>query len=101
MKQAKQKLSSDDVKHVADLARLDIKNEDIITFQEQLSDILDFVAKLREVDTSDVLPTSQVTGLENVFREDKIKDSLSQEAVLANASKKYKGFFVVKAIFEE
>jgi len=51
--------------------------------------------------TAQVEETSQVTGMENVFREDEIKPSLSQDEVLANAPRKYKGYFVVEAIFEE
>lgn len=98
-KQNKQ-LSTDDVKHIAYLAKLDIKEEKIKKFQKQLSQILNFVNHLAEVDTKDVTPTSQVTGLENVFREDVIKPSLSQVETLSNASRKHKGYFVVDAIFE-
>lgn len=94
-------LTTGEVRHVADLAKLKLSDEDLSKFHKQLTDIVDFVGKLQEVDTKNVEPTSQVTGLENVFREDKIKTSLPQEEVLINAKRKHKGYFVVKAIFEE
>lgn len=90
----------EEVRHVARLAKLNLSDEDVIKFQKQLTAIVEFVGKLKEVDTKDVELTSQVTGLENVFREDVIKPSLSQEETLSNASRKYKGYFVVDAIFE-
>lgn len=95
------KLTSEEVRHVANLAKLGLSEEDTAKFQKQLSSILDFVSALNEVDTKDVIPTSQVTGLENVFREDEVKPSLSQEEVLSNAPDKYKGYFRVKKVLEE
>lgn len=94
------KLTDKEVRHVAKLARLGLTEEEIAKFQKQLSGILEFVATLNEVDTKDVIPTSQVTGLENVFREDEVKPSLSQEEVLKNAPDKYKGYFRVKKVLE-
>ena len=94
-------LTDKEVRHVAKLARLGLSEEEIAKFQKQLSGILEFVAALNEVDTKDVIPTSQVTGLENVFREDEVKPSLSQEEVLANAPDKYKSYFRVKKVLEE
>ncbi len=101
MKKQNKTLTTAEVRHVAVLAKLGLSEEDILKFQKQLSGILDFVGQLNEVDTHNITPTSQVTGLENVFREDVVTPSLSQEEVLSNTKRKYKGFFVVKAIFEE
>ncbi len=101
MKKNKSSFSIEEVKHVAKLAKLGLAEEDIQKFQKQLTDIVDFVGKLQEVDTKNVEPTSQVTGLENVFREDEVKPSLSQDEVLSNAKRTYKGYFMVDAIFEE
>ena len=64
-------LSRQDVKHVANLAKLDLTEEEIKQFGHQLSEVLDYINQLNEVDTNDVLPTAQVTGLENILREDK------------------------------
>jgi len=62
------KLTTDDVKHVAKLANLPLTDEEIKKFQEQLSSVVSYIDELQEVDTKDVEPTSQTTGLENVFR---------------------------------
>lgn len=101
MKKAKTILSIEQVKHVASLAHLGLTKDEINKFQKQLSSILSFVDQLSEVETKEVIPTSQVTGLENVFREDKIMPSLSQEDVLFNAPDKYNGYFKVRPVFEE
>jgi len=85
-------LTKDDVLHVAKLAKLDLTNEEVTKFQEQLSKIVDYISQLSEVDTSNLEPTSQTTGLENVFREDKIKaDSFSQ----------HNDYFVVDAVLDK
>lgn len=89
------------VSHVAKLANLDLTDEEKKKFTSQLSSILDYFRQLNKVDTKDVEPTSQVTGLENVTREDKPSPSLSQEEVLKNTKSKHNGLFKVKAIFEE
>lgn len=87
--------------HVAKLASLPRKKEDAEKFQKQLAAILDYIKKLDEVDTKNIDPTSQVTGLENVMREDNPNPSLSQEEVLKNVKSRHNGFFKVKAIFKE
>ncbi len=63
-------ITQEQVKHIAKLARLGLKDEDVEKFSKQLSSIMEYVEKLNEVDVKDVEPTSQVTGLENVMRED-------------------------------
>ena len=89
------------VKHVALLANLKLSEKEIKKFQKQLSEILAYVDKLNELNTKGIEPTSQVTGLENVFREDEPKPSLSQKEVLSGAKNIEKGMFKIKAIFEE
>ncbi len=89
-----------DVSHVAKLANLELSKKEKEKFEKQLSSILSYVEKLNEVDTKDVLETSQVTGLENVTREDKIEPSLSQEETLSNVKSKQNGQIKVKAILE-
>lgn len=90
-----------DVKHVAKLANLPLEDEEVEKFEGQLSSILDYIKKLQEVDTSSVEETSQVTGLENVEREDETKISLPQEEVLLNTKDKHNGMFRVKTIPED
>ncbi len=97
-----------DVSHVAKLANLPLSEEEKKKFEKQLSETLDYVNQLEEIDTKGVEPTSQVTGLENVTREDVVTPSLSQEEVLKNApstgsgqaKSTHNGFFKVPAILE-
>lgn len=89
-----------DVSHVAKLASLPLSEAEKKKFEKQLSETLDYVKQLEELDTKGVEPTSQVTGLENVTREDVVTSSLPQEEVLKNAKSTYNGFFKVKAILE-
>ncbi len=89
------------VPHVAKLANLDLNDDEIAKFEKQLSAVLDYIKKLSEVDTENVEPTSQVTGLENVTREDTVSPSLPQEKILSSAKSKHNGFFVVKGILDQ
>ena len=92
-------LSSKEVRHVAELARIGLSDEEVKKFEKQLSAILDFVGKLQEIDTSKIEPLSQTTGLRNVFREDRILPSLPQKDVLMNAPAVHKSYFKTKAVF--
>lgn len=94
-------ISKDLVKHVADLANLGLSNKELIKFRDQLSSILNFVNNLNQVDTTNVEPTSQVTGLVNVFRKDEVKPSLSVDDALKNAPGKHEHYFKVNAVLEE
>jgi len=89
-----------DVSHVAKLANLQVKEEEKDKFQKQLSSILQYVNKLKEVDTKNVEATSQVTGLENVTREDEASLSLSQDEALSNSKSTFNEMFKVKAILD-
>jgi aspartyl-tRNA(Asn)/glutamyl-tRNA(Gln) amidotransferase subunit C len=66
-------LTTDEVRHIAKLAKLKLSEEEIKKFTTQLSDILGFFEQLQEVDTENVEETSQVTGLENISRIDEIE----------------------------
>lgn len=89
-----------DVKHVAKLANLPLKKDEERKFEKQLFDILNYVEKLKEVDTKNVETTSQVTGLENITRDDKTKPSLTQKEALSNVKSVHNGFIKVKAILD-
>ena len=86
------------IPHIAKLASLPIDKQEEKKLEEQLVETLTYVAMLQEIDTEKVQPTSHVTGLENVTREDTTLSSLSQAQALANAKKTHEGFFVVDAI---
>ena len=87
-----------DISHVAKLANLPISNSEGNSLQKQLEETLEFIDSLNEIDTKNIEPTSAVTGLENVIREDETSPSLSQEQALKNAKSIHNGFFRVKGI---
>jgi aspartyl-tRNA(Asn)/glutamyl-tRNA(Gln) amidotransferase subunit C len=101
MAKKRKKLTKNQVRHVARLAGLTLSKKEVAKFQQELSDILDYVAQLNEIDTLKVEPTSQVTGLENIFRKDKSAPSLSQKEVLSGAKTKLNNYFKIKGIFDE
>ncbi|MBI5044312.1 MAG: Asp-tRNA(Asn)/Glu-tRNA(Gln) amidotransferase subunit GatC [Candidatus Levybacteria bacterium] len=88
------------IPHIAKLANLEITRDQEEVFEKQLSEVLTHIEKLHEVDTTGVHETSQVTGLENIEREDKTTDSFTQEEALSQTKNATNGSFVVKGIFE-
>lgn len=90
-----------DVKHVAQLANLTLTDDELKKFETQLDETLAYIENLNEVDTKNVEPTNQVTGLENVTREDIAKPSLTQEEALSNTKSQHNGMFKVTAILED
>lgn len=86
--------------HIAKLANLPLLPSEKVKLEKQLDETIDYVRELNQINTKNVEPTSQVTGLENVTREDKAKPSLSQDEALKNTKSKHNGFFKVNAIFE-
>jgi len=95
------KLSKEEVEHVAKLARLAVSEEEKEAISRQLSEILTYIGKLNELDTSKVQPTSHVLDLSNVLRDDAIWESLPTIDVLANAPDRVYDFFRVPKIIEE
>jgi len=93
-------ISRDDVVHVAKLARLGLSEDEIGLFAEQLSAVVGYVDQIAELDLDDVPPTAHPVELTNVFREDVVKQSLSQAEVLANAPEQEDGAFVVPKIVQ-
>jgi aspartyl-tRNA(Asn)/glutamyl-tRNA(Gln) amidotransferase subunit C len=95
------KISYDEVEHVGRLARLALSEEERERMRAQLDAILTYIDKLNELDTSQVEPTSHVIPMTNVFREDKVRPSLSQDQALANAPDRQEALFRVPRILEE
>ncbi|MBI3811129.1 MAG: Asp-tRNA(Asn)/Glu-tRNA(Gln) amidotransferase subunit GatC [Nitrospirae bacterium] len=95
------KLGKEEVEHVAKLARLAVSEEEKEAFSRQLSEILTYIGKLNELDTSKVEPTSHVLDLSNVFRDDIVSESLPAADVLANAPDRESDHFRVPKIIEE
>lgn len=90
-----------DIPHVAKLANLPLSANEKTKFEKQLEETITYVEELNEVDTKNVELTSQVTGLENVTRNDETKPSLSQNQALSNSKSTHNGLFKVKGIFNE
>jgi aspartyl-tRNA(Asn)/glutamyl-tRNA(Gln) amidotransferase subunit C len=88
-------ITRDEVLHVARLARLELTEEEVERFTEQLSAILEAVAKVSELDLSEVEPTAHPLDVVNVWAEDEPRPCLTQEEALANAPDREAGFFKV------
>ena len=93
-------LSAEDVRAIADLARLELSDADVALYQRQLSDILDYFQKLQELDTSHIDPTSSVLPLKNVMRADEVGPPLTLDDVVANAPDSDGEQFRVRAVLD-
>jgi aspartyl-tRNA(Asn)/glutamyl-tRNA(Gln) amidotransferase subunit C len=78
-------ISREEVLHVARLARLELSDDEVARFQEQLSAILESVSKVSELDLSDVPPTAHPLEIANAWGEDEVRPSLTRDEVFANA----------------
>ncbi len=92
------RITLEEVKHVAHLARLEFSQKELESFKDQLDAILEFVAKLEDLDTEGVEPTNHAIEIFNCFREDKVKESLEIKDVMKNAPQGEEGSFVVPRI---
>lgn len=94
------KLSQDQVQHIADLARIELTENEKEKYAEELSSVLGYFEQLKEVKTEGVEPTSQVTGLVNVTREDIVKecDKETRKKLLDAAPMREGDYIKVKAI---
>lgn len=88
------------LKYIAHLARLNLSPEEEQKFAAQLSEVLGYIEKLKEVDVSQVEPTAHAMPLINVTRPDEIGCSMSNEVALCNAPAKANGLFIVPKIVE-
>ena len=94
------KLSSKEVEYVARLARLEITDKETEKFTAQLNDILGYIDKLNELDTTGVEPMTHAIAVTNAFREDKIIDSIGTKKSLANAPDGRGEFFRVPKVID-
>ena len=94
------KISEQDIKTVASLSRLKIREEEAQDVLFQLNKILTYVENLQALDTSHVEPTTYALPMQNVFRDDKVKPSLERELALSNAPLKEEGYFKVPRVLE-
>ena len=94
------KITIKDVAHVAGLARLRFKDDELEAMTAQLNGILDSFDKLQTVDTTGIKPSTHAVDVSNAFRDDTVMASLAQAAVLANAPNSEEGCFKVPRIIE-
>lgn len=94
-------VSLDEVRYIARLARLRFTEEEERRMAQQMSQILGYMEKLGELDTSDVSPMSHVLDLTNVFREDTAAPRITREAALRNAPDADEQYFRVPKVIEQ
>jgi aspartyl-tRNA(Asn)/glutamyl-tRNA(Gln) amidotransferase subunit C len=93
-------LSEAEVRHVAALARLDLSDKEVESLAKDMNQILGYVAKLNELNTDDVEPTTHVVEMSTPYRDDEVSRTPSVEDALANAPKTENNHFVVPSIIE-
>ncbi len=95
------KITSDDVKKVAQLARLELPEEEVEMYTTQLEKILGYVAQLEQVDTTNILPTTRAVEVVNVFREDLVLTTKVRDALLEQAPEREGDFYRVPKILSD
>jgi aspartyl-tRNA(Asn)/glutamyl-tRNA(Gln) amidotransferase subunit C len=93
-------LSLQEVEHIAKLARLELTDEQKALYREQLEAILDYIAKLQELDTKDVPPTASISVGQMPLRGDEPRPSLAKDILLRNAPEQEGGQFKIPPVFE-
>ncbi len=96
----KVELSREEVRHIADLARLTLSDEEQDLYREQLSSILEHFERLQTLDTETIPPTATVLPLRNVVRDDEPRPPFPREDILANGPATEEGCFEVPAVLE-
>jgi aspartyl-tRNA(Asn)/glutamyl-tRNA(Gln) amidotransferase subunit C len=94
------KISADEVKKVAKLAKLTLSDADIARMAADMGAMLDYVATLADLDTEGIVPTAHAVPMANAFRPDQLRPSLERDAVLAAAPKSANGTFRVPKVIE-
>jgi aspartyl-tRNA(Asn)/glutamyl-tRNA(Gln) amidotransferase subunit C len=91
------------VEHIANLANIPISSNEADKLATEFDETVAVIDNLQSLDVTNVEPTHQVTGLENVWREDIVQEKLSfsQEEALDNSNKTHQGYFVVERIIDE
>ena len=94
------KINENQITKTARLARLELSDSEREEFSKQLSEIIEYVEKINELDTSDVKPADHIVELSNVLRDDTVVRSIDREDISRNAPDFKEGFFVVPRIIE-
>ncbi|MFH1442163.1 MAG: Asp-tRNA(Asn)/Glu-tRNA(Gln) amidotransferase subunit GatC [Candidatus Omnitrophota bacterium] len=88
------------VEYVAHLSRIELDSKELEKLSGQLTDILDFIDKLKKVDVTNIEPTSHILSINNVLRDDILAGSLDAQKALENAPDKNEKFFIVPKVIE-
>lgn len=94
-------LSREAVEQIANLARLELSDEQVELYQQQLSAILQYADRLNELDLEGVAETTHAVPVANVWRADKVEPTLTHDQALGNAAKRVDDQFVIQAILDE
>ncbi len=94
-------LTREEVQHIAELAKLKLTAEEETRYQEQLSAILDYAARLNTLDVESIPPTASVLPLRSIMREDEARPSLPVDLILANAPARSDDAFEVSVVLDE
>lgn len=94
------KITRSEVEHIAMLSRLALKPDELDRYTEGLNEMLEYAAKIQELDTSDVPPTAHAIPMANVWREDRVEPSLGAESALANTADRVDDFYRVPKVTE-
>ncbi|MFQ5963120.1 MAG: Asp-tRNA(Asn)/Glu-tRNA(Gln) amidotransferase subunit GatC [Candidatus Scalinduaceae bacterium] len=89
-----------EIESIANLSRIVLTDVEKMKFNKQLTNILDYIEKLNELDTDEVQPMAYATSLKNVFREDELKSSFSRQEMLELSPSSTNGFFKVPKVIE-
>tara|TARA_Y100001968_G_scaffold326372_1_gene369311 strand:- start:997 stop:1290 length:294 start_codon:yes stop_codon:yes gene_type:complete len=95
------KINSNDVRKVAQLARLDLPEDELLTYADQLQEILGYIEQLQKVDTTDICPTTRAVEVVNVLRKDMAELTENREELLDLAPNREGDFFRVPKILSE
>ena len=93
-------VSKEDVKHIANLSKLNLTDEELEKYTTELSDIVNFANELSNIDVDGIKPTAHILDIKNVFRKDEIKVSYDREEILKNAPCKDAGCVSVPKVVE-
>jgi len=95
------KISKDLVKNLAKLVKLNLTDNQINKYSQDLTTVVGYMEEIKNLKVENISETARVTDEENVFREDKIKQSLSQKEALKNSKNTHNGYFLVPQILKE
>ncbi len=93
-------ISAEDIKHLIRLSKLHFNQEEVDYYLKDLQKIIEYVNKLSEIDLEDVIPTSHILPLNNVFREDEVRQSMAASEILKNAPDTQENCFHVPQVVE-